>query len=637
MTKKIRNIIIISSISIIVLLTQLFIWNHSKINATGFDYIYNNSLGVANAQLKTEDEYYYNQIDNEFSYYQLNNNIFNLSNYKIGNMNNDGWKTYSGTINYNNDNGTFSYSKSNWVGPGFTIYMESGYTYIFTINITDGSNVAYMGLYRQDISNTNKYYIINSNWGNKYIFNCTITSNYLWVFENSGTSNSTISYNNAQVIKYLTTDTNRNDDFRKYTGLNNGYNINFYGRLYDIKPNTKYTLFTGSSGNDSTSMDNIYLSKNCISANISQCQFNYEISDITYNENNGSYTFLTPNYNDFKGVYYLVSDKANNAHFPTITGNMALYEGILDKNKSYYTNLEQNYYIRIKIENITKNSSTNNYLFNGRNIYNSSTNVGLIKFNLTRYTMEGPESTYKYYMLGNESYTNPGYYTYNIPNLFDLNLDNLGNIKGSMPSIEFENYSDWSSSSLASHHPTLSANWITKNQYMSNVIGFVGNNVYKGFYPGYGYGINNVDFNQNFQFEAKGFRWDQFTSNMYINGNNNNQLGFWFLSLATRNTIFDNNTLTPPNSSGFGNSNYEVYNACDGNIIEDFGCHLSNGITYVIFHIPVIGPLVNFIKSLIIGIDSMIGLINVFKGFGIMFGIFILFMAYCIIRKIYNK
>lgn len=613
------------------ILCILFNFNYlPKISyANGFDYISNSSYNNT-ATIKTESEYYYNQIDNNFSYYQLNNNILNLSNYRIGNINTNGiWTTLSGTINYNNDNGSFSYSNSNWKGPGFNMYMQSGYTYILTINITGGSDYAFMGFYRQDSNNTNKYHNIVTDWGNKYIFNCTITANYLWLFEHNGTSNSTISYNNAQVIKYLTSDNNKNDDFRKYTGLNNYNNVNFYGRLYDIEPNTQYTLFTGSSGNNSNSLANVYLSKNCSSANLNSCSFNTEISNITYNSNNGSYTFTTPNYNDSKGVYYLISDKANNGSFPTITGNMTLYKGKLNNSKSYYQQKEKNYYIKTTIENIQKNT-TNNYLFSGRSIYNVTNNVALIKFELTRYNMNGISTTYNYNLLTNESVTSNGYYTFNIPNLFDLNINEKGNISGSIPSIKFNNTEDYSSSVLQVRKPMLYATWTLNSQYLGNAIGLVGESLFKGFYNSYGMQGNlyndDLVLTSNFEFKNRYFNWNQFTTNMIVEGENSNQFGFFVASIGVKNTLTDNGQITPPNSSGFGNSNYEIYNTCEGNIFEDFGCYVSNAVTWTIFNIPIIGPIIGFISNLVTLMYNLVTALTWYQNLGILFGIFILIM-----------
>lgn len=577
-------------IFIIALITSFYFTINVKAN--GFDYISNNSYNNT-ATIKTESEYYYNQIDNEFSYYQININLMNLV------LQGQSLNTANGGTQANSNYYTSDYIP---VTPN-TIYNLSG-------KPSGGRDICFYGSNKNFITYTS---LLEGN--------LRIPNNIYYARFNVQIND----INSVMLVRGTTTPT----EYFKYTGLNNGYNVNFYGRLYDIEPNTQYTLFTGSSGNNSNSLANVYLSKNCSSANLSSCSFNTEISNITYNSNNGSYTFTTPNYNDSKGVYYLVSDKANNGSFPTITSNMALYKGNLTNSKSYYQQKEKNYYIKTTIENIQKNT-TNNYLFSGRSIYNQTTNVALIKFELTRYNMNGLSTTYNYNLLTNESVTSSGYYTFNIPNLFDLNINEKGNISGSIPSIKFNNTEDYSSSVLQVRKPMLYATWILNSQYLGNAIGLVGESLFKGFYNSYGMQGNlyndDLVLTSNFEFKNRYFNWNQFTSNMIVEGENTNQFGFFVASIGVKNTLTDNGQITPPNSSGFGNSNYEVYNTCEGNIFEDFGCYVSNAFTWTIFNIPIIGPIIGFITNLVTLMYNLVTALTWYQNLGILFGIFILIM-----------
>lgn len=591
--------------------------------ANGFDYMSNSSYNNT-ATIKTETEYYYNQIDNEFSYYQLNDNGFVPSLLTQGNINSDG------SFNPGSPRAVTPYLpvRSNVINLKLFSLSGTNYNYL-RIGIHGYNNTAHLTdsgwIYYNNNLNYNYQYNIPNNVNNiRVIFSFGTKKDF-------GTNDgeiSSINLNNLSNLKFMITSQESNS-FYVGTGLNNYYNINFYGRLYDIEPNTKYTLFTGSSGNNNSSLSNVYLSKNCSNANLNSCSFNTEISNITYNSNNGSYTFTTPNYSDSKGVYYLVSDKANNSSFPTITGNMALYKGNLNNSKSYYQQKEKNYYIKTTIENIQKNTS-NNYSFNGRSIYNTTSNVALIKFELTRYDMSGISTVYNYNLLTNESSTSSGYYTFNIPNLFDLNINEKGNISGSIPSIRFTNTEDYSSSVLQTRKPMLYATWTLNSQYLGNAIGLVGESLFKGFYNSYGMQGNlyndDLVLTSNFEFKNRYFNWNQFTSNMIVEGENSNQFGFFVASIGVKNTLTDNGQITPPNSNGFGNSNYEVYNTCDGNIFEDFGCYVSNAVTWTIFNIPIIGPIIGFITNLVTLMYNLVTALKWYENLGILFSIFILIM-----------
>lgn len=609
------------------ILCILFNYNYlPKISyANGFDYISNSSYNNTST-IKTETEYYYNQIDNEFSYYQLNNNLLNEETLSLTrNMNYNQSFNKNGLSYVFTRTGTYSYANYTFLT---NLQVNTTYTITFKMTTTNSSIVNRFCLTNVSNSVDTCSYGNITEWNStpKLTFTPTQSTIYLIVYLDFANSSSQVTTTMSEIMLVKG---NQSSSYAKYTGLNNYYNVNFYGRLYDIEPNTQYTLFTGSSGNNSNSLANVYLSKNCSSANLNSCSFNTEISNITYNSNNGSYTFTTPNYNDSKGVYYLVSDKANNSSFPNITGNMKLYKGKLINSKSYYQQREKNYYIKTTIENIQKNT-TNNYLFSGRSIYNVTTNVALIKFELTRYNISGVSTTYNYNLLTNESVTSSGYYTFNIPNLFDLNINEKGNISGSIPSIKFNNTEDYSNNVLQLRKPMLYTTWTLNSQYLGNAIGLVGESLFKGFYNSYGMQGNlyndDLVLTSNFEFKNRYFNWNQFTSNMIVEGENSNQFGFFVASIGVKNTLTDNGQITPPNSSGFGNSNYEIYNTCEGNIFEDFGCYVSNAVTWTIFNIPIIGPIIGFISNLVTLMYNLVTALTWYQNLGILFGIFILIM-----------
>lgn len=619
----------------------------TSINATGFDYMSNATYNNT-AQIITEEEYYYNQFNLDFSYYQLNDNYFNPSTLTKGTINTDG--VINGTSNRAIT--PFINVVNKTINLKLFGYGNSGYSYmrIGIHGYNNGTHLSDSGWLYFNSVGTERTYTLPANANQmRFIISMGNKANF---DTNNGEVATNISNLNTLLlyVSYNTPTT-----YYKYTGYNNYQNLNVYGTFYDIKPNYKYTFFTNSIQNLTINdFKNIYLAKNCINADINStnCEVYRQIDTISYNQNNKSYVLEMPNYSGTKGVYYFIYNKGiSGSMFPELAAGSTGTTGIMllegdnfnQSNSFYYTKLK-NYYVKTRIDQIpnsAKSNVNNNYNFTGRAIYRNTTNVMLFNFSLTGYNELNETYNYNYKIFVNDSITNPGYYDIYIPNLYDINLTNNGTLYGSIPSISFVNKSDFNINVLDIYKPVLNAQWKLKQQYLGNAIGFVGESLFKGFYNSYGLQGNlyNVDIvlTQNYEFKNRTFSWYEFTNDLYLNGNNYNQFGFYFGAIGVKNTLTDNGQITPPNSSGYGNSNYEVYKTCNGNIFDDFGCYVSNAVTWTIFNIPIIGPIFNFIQSLVIGVYSMVDLINLFNGFGVLFAIFILFVLYCIIRKIYNK
>lgn len=78
-----------------------------------------------------------------------------------------------------------------------------------------------------------------------------------------------------------------------------------------------------------------------------------------------------------------------------------------------------------------------------------------------------------------------------------------------------------------------------------------------------------------------------------------------------------------------GSNTYEQYNTCSA--WYDIPCQLSNGLTYVIYNVPVISPLIQLLKSMVAVITSIVTMIKWYEGLGILFGLFIFILMIRII------
>lgn len=89
-------------------------------------------------------------------------------------------------------------------------------------------------------------------------------------------------------------------------------------------------------------------------------------------------------------------------------------------------------------------------------------------------------------------------------------------------------------------------------------------------------------------------------------------------------------TYIPDNSS----NDYESYLPVSGPF--DLVPILTNAFTWIIYNVPIIGPIVNLFRSARVMFTSVVSLGELFSGFGIIFSIFIICLILYIIKKLYG-
>lgn len=415
--------------------------------------------------------------------------------------------------------------------------------------------------------NQTKFFHLNLNTNNNELkFTCTGTFCYGNVYI---TNKLEINKNYTFIFESYTTDTTKNNRIGLTNIPNNVDNI-IYGQKY-VSGNTKYSInFTAQN-------NNLYLVA-YLTGNDFSNEFNTTLSNIMIVEGSN-----VPNtYSEPFRFGYMVSntqsnaftlqfiDNYNNNNTYTLTNNSSVYLPFqyLNKEVTFSYNVNQNVSSDINSNvNITFTP-----IFSGTLKSNNS--------NVLKSTF-----TYVYNYIYYKNFKLSSYQNIYLDDLLEINYPTTNR--------------DGKALTLTS---VISPNNVISN-FTSDIkqTSIIDKDIYFN-------GNNSV------------YKFDLVT---YMYTNNNGLLysiNFESINLGVVNSSVSNSF--PTNTD----NDLEIYNTCSGNIFQDFNCNVTNAVTWTIFNIPIIGPLIGFISNLIQLIGQLVSALEWYESLGILFSIFILIM-----------
>lgn len=182
---------------------------------------------------------------------------------------------------------------------------------------------------------------------------------------------------------------------------------------------------------------------------------------------------------------------------------------------------------------------------------------------------------------------------------------------------------------ISSPEPNIPSLFIMQNNTLGGVYRLNGTNQ---FYNLVGQQIENtsfvnfIDLKNDMNFTI-GFDFGENTSFSSIN-----KLKYVFSFSGINSIVLGNVGSTSPLPDNV--TTFNKYNRCSA--WYDIPCQLGNGLTYVIYEAPIISPILTFVVSFITMFSSLVSFVELFKGFGIVFGCFVIYMFINLLHK-YSK